>query len=117
MAYGDDFIITQDAGFYIETTDIGTFIYADPNEFDTENIFKDKTYFLTKEDELKVRKFMDNRLGYDWVEEFQIDSVQWVTNENIRLVEVAHSAICNVLADKIYNSFLEEYKEDRYNKL
>jgi hypothetical protein len=22
-----------------------------------------------------------------------------------------------VLSDKIYNSFLEEYKEDRYNKL
>jgi hypothetical protein len=117
MAYGDKFIITEDDGFYIETTDIGTFIYADPNEFDTENIFKDKTYFLTKEDELKVRKFMDNKLGYDWVEEFQIDSVQWVTNEDTLLAEVAHTAICEVLGVKIYNSFLEEYKEDRYNKL
>lgn len=111
MAYGDNFFYTEWDGFIIETNDIGTFITADPKMFDTEDIFRDKYYFVTKDDNAKVRKYMDKKLGYDWVEEHQVDDIDFITiNEGDVLVDALHIAIIDVLGWKILNEFNENYK-------
>lgn len=114
MAYGDNFVYTEWDGFIIETNDIGTFITADPNMFDTEDIFRDNHYFVTKDDYAKVRKYLDNKLGYDWVEEHQVDYFDDVTiDKGDVLVEALHTAIIDVLGWKILNEFVDNYRVEK----
>jgi hypothetical protein len=108
----DNYVTMCDC-FLIITDDTGTYVQADPDCFDTDNIFKDSGYFITREEELELRKYMDNKLGYDWQEEYQIFYVADITtNDDDHLQEATHEAIEKVLSRRIRQFFIEEYKEE-----
>jgi hypothetical protein len=103
--------VTEGYGYIVETDKNGTTITADPNLFDTENIFKDKDYFITKEDEAKLRKYIDEKIGYDWQDMFQIFYVNDVRIED-DFYDVVHQAIHDILGNKILRYFQDEFKEE-----